>query len=530
MFSNELNIWNVLPGAERAEIPRGSPGEIFAYTDRISYASGARIELYVHTTARTFNVEVIRDGAVPAVVHRLSRIPGIAQRTRDNPAVHGCGWTDPVVLVPDVGWGSGPFVVRLTTDDHPGSEAHAFFVLKPAKKQERAMALVLTTSTWTAYNDWGGANNYRSIRDGAARDVPEPVLSLHRPWVRGFLHLPPEAPRHADEADLPIDGRAQYPFYRWAFAHGYSPHYSDAGWAYFERPFVVWAQSAGYEFDVLTQADLHQDPDCLSPYDVMLLVGHDEYWTWEMRDTLDHWLVGGGCLARFGGNMAMQVRLENDATVQVCYRVPGKDPEADTNPRRATTHWESARVGRPAATTFGLSGFSGIYVRFGYANPRASGGYTVYRPEHWSLAGTDLYYGDLLGAGDSRIAAFEVDGLDYTFRDGLPFPTDRDSPPPGLEIIAMTPAAFGEENRHKVNVNSSLSSIAALNSLAPFSPPRTEDSLRRGSGMMVAFAKEQGEVFNAGCCNWVTGLMRGDRPVETVTHNVLRRFLAHRKR
>jgi hypothetical protein len=353
---------------------------------------------------------------------------------------------------------------------------------------------------------------------------------MRRPWARGFISLPPNAPRHADEPALPIGGLVQYPYMRWAYENDYSPHYSDAGWAYYERPFAAWAEAAGYDFDVLTQEDLNKNPDCLMPYDVMILVGHDEYWSWEMRDVLDAWVERGGCLARFAGNAAWQIRIEENAAVQICYKDPAKDPLLEQDPRRVTTHWESALVQRPAASTFGLSAFSGIYVRYGFANPRSTGGYTVYRPDHWSLVGTDLYYGDVLGGGESRIAAFEVDGLDYTFRDGLPFPTDRDSPPAGIEIIAMAPAAMGEENRHNVPVNSQLESPMRKHAQSPSAAPRTKDSLLRGAGMMVSFSKGNGEVFNSGCCNWVTGLMRDDEMVELVTHNVLRRFLNHKVR
>jgi hypothetical protein len=42
---------------------------------------------------------------------------------------------------------------------------------------------------------------------------------------------------------------------------------------------------------------------------------------------------------------------------------------------------------------------------------------------------------------------------------------------------------------------------------------------------MVSFKKGLGEVFHAGSCEWVAGLLRRDPQVETVTKNVLTRFL-----
>ena len=49
--------------------------------------------------------------------------------------------------------------------------------------------------------------------------------------------------------------------------------------------------------------------------------------------------------------------------------------------------------------------------------------------------------------------------------------------------------------------------------------------MKRGSGMIVNFPKGKGEVFHAGSCEWVAGLLRGDAMVEQVTTNVLDRYV-----
>ena len=48
--------------------------------------------------------------------------------------------------------------------------------------------------------------------------------------------------------------------------------------------------------------------------------------------------------------------------------------------------------------------------------------------------------------------------------------------------------------------------------------------MRRGSGMMVSFRKGQGQVFTAGTCEWVAGLIDRDPFVERITRNVLDRL------
>ena len=51
------------------------------------------------------------------------------------------------------------------------------------------------------------------------------------------------------------------------------------------------------------------------------------------------------------------------------------------------------------------------------------------------------------------------------------------------------------------------------------------DRVKRSNGMIVNFAKGKGEVFHAGSCEWVAGLLRKDAMVERVTANVIDRYV-----
>ena len=102
----------------------------------------------------------------------------------------------------------------------------------------------------------------------------------------------------------------RYPWLEWAFAYDYSRHYCDSGWATFDYPFARWAEEEGFRLDFLTQYDLHGDPGCLEPYRVAVIVGHDEYWSWQMRDAVDAFVDGGGNVARFAGNFLWQIPLD----------------------------------------------------------------------------------------------------------------------------------------------------------------------------------------------------------------------------
>ena len=51
------------------------------------------------------------------------------------------------------------------------------------------------------------------------------------------------------------------------------------------------------------------------------------------------------------------------------------------------------------------------------------------------------------------------------------------------------------------------------------------EKVRYSNGMIVNFKRGEGEVFHAGTCEWVAGLLRNDAMVERVTANVLNRYL-----
>lgn len=503
--------------------------ELWCYADRFSYDPGEVVSVHVHTNATEYDVRIVRDGADPVVVWARVGLVGIAHSTPDNAYEVGCGWPVSFTVSIDRDWPSGLYLVIVSIDaDGRRHEREGFFVVRAAKgTSKRSHVLVLTTSTMIAYNDWGGANHYRGLGDDPFTDIPSPVLSTQRPIARGMLRQPFGAPRASNPHTPPPGYIPRHPAYEWAHAHGYSRHYSDAFWATYERPFVIWAEQNGYEIDYLTQHDLHDDPGRLSSYRCAIFVGHDEYWSAPMRDAVDAFVNGGGNVARFAGNFIWQVRLQDEGRTQVCHKLPQADPLFEKEPALTTTAWDAPFIGRPGAATMGLTGLAGAYNRYGATTPRSTGGFTVYRPRHWAFEGTDLYYGDVFGAAPICVAAFELDGVDYTFRRGLPYPTHSDGAPENLEILAMTPAVAGEIDHWNgaVPIGAPIEEVTGfLKALFGDDLPNRFQGEWYGSGMIAYFERDEGCVFNAGSTEWVNGLIHQDPFTERITHNVLRRF------
>ena len=516
------------------ERPSDDPSrlEIWCYTDRLSYAPGEIVRFHVSTSAPRFDLTIQRDGTTLETVFVQEGLEGSFHPTPGDCSVDGCGWPVAFELEVPADWRSGGYLVTVRARDESGTEAiqHHVFVLRPAKDGPRAPLLMIASScTWTAYNDWGGSNHYEGITGPEAKDF-SPILSTQRPISRGFAWLPEGAPRVALQQAPPPGAAPRYPHMEWAYANGFSKKYASAGWASYDRHFLRWAEAAGYQVDLASQHDLHYRPGLLDGYKGVIFVGHDEYWSWDMRDAVDRYVEGGGRVARFAGNFLWQIRLEDEGRRQVCYkyRALAEDPLAETDRHHLTTScWEAAPVGRPGAATFGLTALRGVYAGWGGCCPRGAGGFTVYRPEHWLFAGTDLYYGDLFGS-EARIFGYEVDGLDYEIRGGLPYPTGVDGEPEGLEILAMGLATTREEDHGNPGTDLFIGEEDAhfkAKILHGEATPETVDRVTRGSGMIVVFSRGAGEVVHAGTCEWVAGLKARDATVERVTRNVLDRFL-----
>jgi hypothetical protein len=515
------------------EAPREDPAwlEVYTYTDAISYAPGEEVRFHASSTAPSWTLQIYRDGLRPALVHEATEIAGAFTPMPATAYKSGCGW--PVRhhwrLPSDLASGFYRVVSSCARTDGSRFVQHHFFVVRPTGTTRRAkLLLLLPTATWTAYNDWGGANHYAGI-DGSEKNQASPILSLERPWTRGTVWLPEGAPRICASPPPGPWAAPRYPMKEWAFANGFGQYYAASGWAQYDRHFVQWAEREGYALDMITQTDLQYHPELLAGYPCVVIVGHDEYWSHEMRVAIEGFVEGGGRVARLGANFLWQIRLEEQGRRQVCYkfRAHDEDPLRGTDQaHRLTSAWEDPVVGWPGAATFGVNGAQGLYASWGGFAPRGQRGFTVYRPEHWAFHKTDLYYGDVFGS-EAEIFAYEVDGLDYTFHDGLPFPTGLDGASPAIQILAMAPAVLAE-GRHAGEGFRYYIQDSDLNGLVRLiTGATTEEGLakyRYGAGMLVHMPRGKGEVVSAASCEWVMGLKRGDFFTQQITRNLLDRF------
>src|SRR5262249_44746319 len=221
---------------------------------------------------------------------------------------------------------------------------------------------------------------------------------------------------------------------------------------------------------------------------LMLSVGHDEYWSEEMRGRVEAFVRRGGNVAFFSGNICgYRIRFGDRDTTLTCAKVPPSGKDRGT---RDVDHWADVRPEN------GLTG-TGIRQAGGWWDgPRETLGYTVQHASHWVFEETGLKDGDVFGADPGfPLVGYEADGATFTRKAGLAVPTGEQGSPPTFFILGV--AELGEG--------------------------WVRSGPHAAATMGVYTSDRGGIVFNAATTDWPRLLDRS-APVDRITRNVLDRL------
>ncbi|NNE92578.1 MAG: hypothetical protein HKN23_13105, partial [Verrucomicrobiales bacterium] len=443
---------------------------IEGYPARISYAPGDELELHISTTSPKYSLQIQRHGAETKTVFEKTDIEGgLEYAIPEHASAKGCGWPVGFKLKIPEDWQTGYYTVTMRIKDRGGkytqwntrtAESSLYFVLRPKVPGANSKILLqLATNTYNAYNNWGGGSLYGF--HGRA-NLQGHEVSFHRPQRSLFS--------------------------RW------------------ELDFVKWAESNGYALDFCANQDLQFMPKIVEPYRLILSVGHDEYWSAEMRDTAEQFIADGGNMAFFSGNTCCwQVRWQEKTQSLLCWKQWfNQDPFYAGTPedkRRMATLWSHHLIGRPENELTGVGFLHGGYHRSHGHFMDGTGAFKVHRPDHWILEGTDLKRGDEFGGKDT-IVGYECDGCEIEWREGLPFPTHKDGTPKTFEILATCPAQWAAGDA--------------------FWYEKWPGKDHQGNAVLGMWASEKsGTVVTTGTTDWAHGLKGKDPAVVRITKNVL---------
>jgi hypothetical protein len=483
-----------------------------------SVLGGERVGLHMSSSAgRPVRVEVARIGATREVVFNADHVATDEHATPTDASASGCRWPAALTFEVEPTWRSGYYeVVMEILVGEKSRRDRAFFVVRPTSPVR--IVLALATNTWHAYNDFGGTNLYT----GGTQ------VSMRRPMAAGYLYKPPGKGRRVTGTGSPDPQNAAHVGY--VQLNHLSGYAGSAGWPDWECPFIEWAERQGFEIGVCTNADLEAHPELLDDASLYLSVGHDEYWSRGMRDTVEAFIARGGNAAFFSGNTSLwQVRMEGDEhDVMVGYKgIYKSDPLMGTDREpEVTTLWSDVVVARPENHMTGVTFTRGGYHRIGRNVTNGLGGYTVHRAGHWIFEGTGLGYGDVLGA-ESTVVGYECDGCAFTYRDGLPYPTGEDGTPASFEILGTCPTQhFTRETSPRAPGPGEPSELEYIASrVFGVRDPSAMERIRHGHAVLGAYTNSAGAtVVTSGSTDWAHGLAGRDARIERITHNVLTRL------
>ena len=309
--SNIVAAENCLPGTDSwKQVNNSSKIRVYASSDSVNV--GGKISFFVDNQSVNFNLNIYRigyyGGAGARLIDTVPKIAGASQPScirAEETGLRTCtNWRESYSLDIPIDWVSGVYLAQVvqTTD---GSNSQTVFVVREDNRKS-ALLYQMSTNTFQAYNNYDGKSVY-TVNSGVCDTVanaPRAVkVSFNRPY-NGSIE------------DANYFFRAEYPMVRWLEEQGYDVTYS-------------------------TNLDTHRSGkpgarNALLDHKVFLSVGHDEYWSQEMRNAITAARDAGVSIASFSSNTSYwRVRFEDDPithepdSVMVTYKTTesgGPDP------------------------------------------------------------------------------------------------------------------------------------------------------------------------------------------------------------
>jgi hypothetical protein len=406
---------NSYPGTTSWQIPagKGSTIQLQAYAGTTSVSAGQTLTFYVSTQQEGiyYTVTIYRIGWYSGLGARLMSwqggLSGHVQGYYDsaNHKLVGCGscridlktglveanWKPSYSLIVPTSWTTGVYLAKFT--DVRGMETYVPFDVR-GNFHSRYVAVTADT-TYAAYNLWGGYSLYAAddaIQSGEnSNSSRASVVSFGRPF----------AAEQGSSQVLVLEANA-----------------------------IHWMERQGYDLSYISSVDLHEKPAQLLQHSAYISLGHDEYWTKEMRDGVEHARDSGVGLAFLEADAGYwQMRFQPDRAgipdrTIVCYKVQtalhdlARDPLYGKDNSRVTSLWRDPVVGRPENALIGIMFSSLTHQQPGFPWAVDS------KVQSHLLDGTGLLPGQQYGCS---FVGYE---WDQVFANGFS--------PPGLRVIATS--------------------------------------------------------------------------------------------
>jgi hypothetical protein len=397
--TNPIVIENQLPGVRWAldAAPQTGMGSLRAYASHTSINGGDNITFYVSsslTAGTQITMDIIRTGWYDSAQYPQFNFPiqGSLKFTRTATATNQftnvnydsaiglvqCDWTPWHTVTTStngIPWATGAYLARFS---NPNGTTRSWVPFVVRDDTAQADFLVQCCfSTYQAYNNW--TNNYQTGNKGQSL--------------------------YGDPDSFTFNGRGRA--YKVSFDRPYEGE-GAGDYQFWESAWIRFLEREGYNVSYCSNLDVHENPNLVynggNPanglrFKGLLSIGHDEYYSKEMFDTLENWRNAGLHIGFFTANeVYWKVRFESSTAgtnrtvrpnrVMVCYK-PGEGGTGSTDPvtgAQTTGRFRDAPINRPENNLVGIQ-FDDL-VDFGKGFP-----YVVRNANHWVWKNTGFYEG-----------------------------------------------------------------------------------------------------------------------------------------
>ncbi len=374
-----------------------TPRSIEGFADVTSAVAGNDVTLFVNTTARSFHVEAYRMGYYQGLGGRLIWTSDDAAGVGQSPPTVIAGfntvqtrWTPSLTVPIDATWPPGAYLLKLVGD---GGEQQYIPLCVRDDASRAAFVLQHSVTTWQAYNLWGGYSLYNGVAAGG-------LAFSQSTDGKDFAH------------------RARLVSFDRPYSHDWAQGASD--FIGNEFPLIFHMESLGLDVTYWTDVDLHEQPQRLLQHRCLFSLGHDEYWSKEMRDGATWAHNVGVNLGFLGANACYrQIRFQPSPVgpnrIEVCYKSATEDPLFGKDNARVTgPEWAAPPTSWDESQLIGSM----------YQDVGADAAMVVTDASSWFWAGT--------GVTDGQALAHVVQGEYDRFDTAVPGPRN-------VEILAHSP-------------------------------------------------------------------------------------------
>ncbi len=386
IYSSQIRAENNLPGTSQWRITGiQSPGMISGFAQSTYATQGATVSLYISTPAASYKIQAFRMGWYQGLLGRLvwtsPTLVGVSQPSclflASSNTTECSNWSASYKLTVTNSFFPGDYLLKLTASNG-GQEYIPLTVVDPSSNA--AIAVMNAVTDWQAYNNYGGYSLYHGPAANYATRATK--VSFDRPYDFGF-------------------------------------GFGSGDFLGNELPLVALVEKLGLNVTYINSIYLNEHPQLVNNHEVVVSLGHDEYYSPTMRAALQNGVNSGKSVMFLGANAIFRrIRLDPSALgpdrIEVNYRDPYLDPLFGKNNAAVTANWPSFPDAAPESSLIGIQ----------YQCNPVNAPMRITDPTSWVFAGTGLGFGSAI----PHLIGSEFDQF-------IPF----DPHPANLEILAHSP-------------------------------------------------------------------------------------------